>query len=53
MKQLFQMMLAKNKQKSFFCIMDKHFPPGNPLNQIFNRNKVKCQRDAQSIYAGK
>ena len=21
--------------------MDKHFPPGNPLHKIFNRNKVK------------
>ena len=21
--------------------MDKHFPPGNPLNKIFNRNSVK------------
>jgi hypothetical protein len=30
-----------NVGRSFLQIMDKHFPPGNPLNQIFNRNKVK------------
>ena len=30
-----------NVGKEFLKIMDKHFPPGNPLNQIFNRSKVK------------
>ena len=30
-----------NVGKTFLQLMDKHFPPGNPLNQIFNRNKVK------------
>ena len=30
-----------NVGKIFLQLMDKHFPPGNPLHQIFNRNKVK------------
>jgi hypothetical protein len=30
-----------NVRKTFLQLMDKHFPPGNPLHQIFNRNKVK------------
>ena len=30
-----------NVGKEFLQLMDKHFPPGNPLHQIFNRNKVK------------
>ena len=30
-----------NVGKTFLQLMDKHFPPGNPLHQIFNRNKVK------------
>ena len=30
-----------NVGKIFLQLMDKHFPPGNPLNKIFNRNKVK------------
>ena len=33
--------MKTNVGRSFLQIMDKHFPPGNPLNQIFNRNKVK------------
>ena len=33
--------VATNVGKQFLQIMDKHFPPGNPLHQIFNRNKVK------------
>ena len=30
-----------NVGKTFLQTMDKHFPPGNPLHQIFNRSKVK------------
>ena len=30
-----------NVGKKFLQLMDKHFPPGNPLNKIFNRNCVK------------
>ena len=30
-----------NVWKQFLQLMDKHFPPGNPLHKIFNRNKVK------------
>ena len=30
-----------NVGKIFLQLMDKHFPPGNPLHKIFNRNKVK------------
>ena len=30
-----------NVGKQFLQLMDKHFPPGNPLNKIFNRSKVK------------
>ena len=30
-----------NVGKSFLQIMDKHFPVGNPLHKIFNRNTVK------------
>ena len=30
-----------NVGKQFLQLMDKHFPPGNPLNKIFNRNSVK------------
>ena len=30
-----------NVGRQFLQIMDKHFPPGNPLNAIFNRSKVK------------
>ena len=30
-----------NVGRKFLQLMDKHFPPGNPLHQIFNRNKVK------------
>ena len=33
--------VTTNVGQLFLQIMDKHFPPGNPLNQIFNRNKVK------------
>ena len=33
--------VVTNVGKEFLRIMDKHFPPGNPLNKIFNRNKVK------------
>ena len=27
--------------RQFLQLMDKHFPPGNPLNKIFNRSKIK------------
>ena len=30
-----------NVEKKFLQILDKHYPPGNPLNKIFNRNTVK------------
>ena len=33
--------VVTNVGREFLQIMDKHFPPGNPLHQIFNRNKVK------------
>ena len=33
--------MKTNVGKQFLQLMDKHFPPGNPLHQIFNRNKVK------------
>ena len=33
--------MKTNVGKQFLTIMDKHFPPGNPLNSIFNRSKVK------------
>ena len=33
--------VSTNVGKEFLRIMDKHFPPGNPLNKIFNRSKVK------------
>ena len=33
--------VATNVGSQFWEVMDKHFPPGNPLHQIFNRNKVK------------
>ena len=37
----FSKAVKTNVGKQFLTIMDKHFPPGNPLNSIFNRNKVK------------
>ena len=33
--------VKSNVGKQFLQLMDKHFPPGNPLNKIFNRSKVK------------
>ena len=33
--------VTTNVGKEFLRLMDKHFPPGNPLHQIFNRSKVK------------
>ena len=33
--------VSTNVGREFLRIMDKHFPPGNPLNKIFNRNTVK------------
>ena len=30
-----------NVGRQFLELMDKHFPTGNPLHQIFNRSKVK------------
>ena len=30
-----------NVGKKFLSLLDKHFPPGNPLSAIFNRSKVK------------
>ena len=33
--------VVTNVGREFLQIMDKHFPPGNPLHQIFNRSKVK------------
>ena len=30
-----------NVGRQFLKLIDKHFPPGNPLNTIFNRSKVK------------
>ena len=30
-----------NVGRQFLQLLDKHFPPGNPLHAIFNRNKVK------------
>ena len=30
-----------NVGKNFLRLLEKHFPPGNPLNAIFNRSKVK------------
>ena len=33
--------VATNVGREFLTLMDKHFPPGNPLHQIFNRSKVK------------
>ena len=33
--------VATNVGKKFLQIMDKHFPPANPLHKIFNRSKVK------------
>ena len=33
--------VTTNVGKQFLQAMDKHFPKGNPLNKIFNRNSVK------------
>ena len=33
--------VATNVGEKFLQIMDKHFPPENPLHKIFNRNSVK------------
>ena len=33
--------VTTNVGKKFLQIMDKHFPVGNPLHKIFNRNSVK------------
>ena len=33
--------VTTNVGKQFMQAMDKHFPKGNPLNKIFNRNSVK------------
>ena len=37
----FSRAVQTNVGKLFLQMMDKHFPTGNPLHQIFNRNKVK------------
>ena len=37
----FSRAVTTNVGKQFLTRMDKHFPPGNPLHQIFNRSKVK------------
>ena len=37
----FSRAVTTNVGKQFLTLMDKHFPPGNPLHQIFNRSKVK------------
>ena len=42
-----------NVGKLFLQIMDKHFPPGNPLNKIFNRNKVKMSYSCTANLARK
>ena len=37
----FSKSVKTNVGGKFLQIMDKHFPPGNPLRKIFNRNSVK------------
>ena len=37
----FSKSVKTNVGKQFLQLMDKHFPPGNPLHKIFNRSKVK------------
>ena len=42
-----------NVGKNFLKLVDKHFPPSNPLHKIFNRNTVKvsysCMKSCKSV----
>ena len=46
----FSRAVMTNVGKTFLQLMDKHFPPGNPLHQIFKR---KCHIYARQNLAGK
>ena len=37
----FSKSVKKNVGKIFLNLIDKHFPPSNPLHKVFNRNNVK------------
>ena len=37
----FSKSVKTNVGKTFLKLIDKHFPPSNPLHKIFNRNNVK------------
>jgi hypothetical protein len=42
-----------NVGRNFLSLVDKHFPPSNPLHKIFNRNSVKvsysCMNNCESV----
>ena len=51
----FAMNVKTNVAKIFLRLISKHFPAGNPLRKIFNRNNVKvsysCTKSVHSIIA--
>ena len=38
---LYSMNVKTNVGKTFFALLQKHFPPTHPMNSIFNKNKIK------------
>ena len=49
----FSLSVKSNIGKLFFKLLKKHFPKGNPLSKIFNKNTVKisysCTKNMKSI----
>ena len=49
---LFSKSVKTNVGKTFLNLVDKHFPPSNPLHNVFNRNNVKvsysCMQNIKS-----
>ena len=52
----FSKSVKSNVARDFLKLLDKHFPTGNPLHKLFNRNTVKvsysCMPNVMNIISG-